>query len=312
MRQSLPLALLVLGALNLFASGTKAQPPDRPAEWSTEKSLKSLKPHLRPIADVVLSFISAVNQADLKKAATYVAGTEVSSKPGAALDEIEQEMKGIQAAFSITSLNIPPIEEDKKVVQVGLQLSLINWPDKEIDTGRLVLSFAGDTWKIVPGEPGLLIKPLHNNILLYLATLAAYPNELKKSRARDEARRTVCVANIKQLAVAAIIFAQQHDGKLTFPAAGYKESLMPYTKSALAFLCPAKEDFEESYSFNSKLLGIDLEAIAAPAEVVMFYEGKDGVLDFQHTNGLFTTVAFADGHVKLISAEQAKKLRWNP
>jgi len=42
----------------------------------------------------------------------------------------------------------------------------------------------------------------------------------------------------------------------------------------------------------------------------MFYDGKDGKLDFPHDGK--ATVSFTDGHVTMVDAEGAKKLLWLP
>jgi len=47
----------------------------------------------------------------------------------------------------------------------------------------------------------------------------------------------------------------------------------------------------------------------------MIFDAKNGELDFRHalSNGeAAANVAFADGHVKLVGREEAKKLRWKP
>ena len=75
-------------------------------------------------------------------------------------------------------------------------------------------------------------------------------------------------------------------------------------------ICPAHPDEAIGYAFNAKLQNVTMAQIQAPAETVLFYEGQNEKLDFRHGNR--TAVAFADGHVKLVSTEEAKKLRWNP
>ncbi len=48
----------------------------------------------------------------------------------------------------------------------------------------------------------------------------------------------------------------------------------------------------------------------APAQTVLLYEGKNMQFDFKHDGR--TAVAFADGHAKLLTPEEAKNVFWYP
>jgi prepilin-type processing-associated H-X9-DG protein len=194
-----------------------------------------------------------------------------------------------------------------------------------------------------PGfEPGL-------GMITVFATVMAHPEIIKG--ARDNAQNATCLNNLKQLAVAAHQLAEDigrfdltppNDPKLApAPAvlqANWQKALFPYVKNENAFVCPLiKQKFEiqtendpklkheaqnlgvrailppeayESYSFNADLESLKLAAIPDVALTVLIYDGKDGQLDFRHAGK--ANVAFADGHVKSVTPEEAKNLIWNP
>jgi prepilin-type processing-associated H-X9-DG protein len=85
------------------------------------------------------------------------------------------------------------------------------------------------------------------------------------------------------------------------------------------FNCPAEKPDEQSYSYNPEFRGARLAAVAAPAQTILLYEGKDQKFDFRHElNGIkLTNILFADGHVKAYSPEtleaamKDQMLQWN-
>lgn len=113
-----------------------------------------------------------------------------------------------------------------------------------------------------------------------------------------------CMANLKQLAVASMIYASDYDDTL-FHAAKFDAALMPYTKNVGVFSCP---DTGRPYAANKELLGKKLAKVGNPAAVPMLYEGSGQKLSSAHSGG--SHVAFADSHVKRVSA--TTKLNWKP
>ena len=185
-------------------------------------------------------------------------------------------------------------------------------PQSGDDTIKLTRS--GNNWLIIP-----IMRPLPGQQptpLASMAYLVAHPEELppidQLSQTPDQTPasvETTCVSNVKQLTLGLIVLAGDHKDVLKITAATFKKAVMPYVRSANIFRCPddAKGD---SYSFNSALAGVAQPSIAKPAETVMVYEGVAGKLVFRH--GGRAVVGFADGHVRLVTREQAKALRWKP
>ncbi len=126
------------------------------------------------------------------------------------------------------------------------------------------------------------------------------------ARARENARRSSCQSNLKQLALAAKQFQVEHNDK--FPTgttmAEWKPQLTPYlgTGSEPLFVCPSHEGARESYVVNPALSGVNEASIQSVAETPLFTESDAGL----HLEG--SSAAFADGHVKWFRAERAREL----
>ena len=129
------------------------------------------------------------------------------------------------------------------------------------------------------------------------------------AKARENARLAVCESNVKQIELGLVQYAQDYN-KYPPSAAGYKAAVFPYIKSEQVFHCPDDSGGGESYSFNTNLQGKNIAALNAPADTVMVYEGNGQTLDFRHEGK--AVVGFADGHVQVMTREEAKTLRWKP
>lgn len=104
------------------------------------------------------------------------------------------------------------------------------------------------------------------------------------ARARENARRTSCLSNLKQWGLATMQYTQDYDEKLP----GYNKIidgvaipwvtlLQPYAKSTQMYVCPSGVPYNDpnyaSYGYNA-LLGyeatvISLAAVNSPSETVM-------------------------------------------
>lgn len=85
------------------------------------------------------------------------------------------------------------------------------------------------------------------------------------------------------------------------------EAIDPYLKNDEAFKLPG---LNERFSFNARLSGRRRNEIADESRTVLFYEGIDEALTFRYHGR--AAVSFVDGHVALVSPEEAKTLRWAP
>lgn len=87
------------------------------------------------------------------------------------------------------------------------------------------------------------------------------------ARAREAARVSSCQSNLKQLAVAAQWYANDHDGKLP-TRDKWQSQLKPYLKG----YNPECPDGYSIYAFNKNLSGVNLDKIENTSDVIMFFE----------------------------------------
>lgn len=122
------------------------------------------------------------------------------------------------------------------------------------------------------------------------------------ARARDAARAAECLNNIKELAVAAQMYASDHDGKLP-TAAKWRSELESYLSEPLKKLeCPCGDAV---FAFNKNLSGVNLNKIKNPQSTVLFFEANPDLPNrtgsradaiFPHRDG--GAFAFVDTHAK--------------
>jgi prepilin-type N-terminal cleavage/methylation domain-containing protein/prepilin-type processing-associated H-X9-DG protein len=153
------------------------------------------------------------------------------------------------------------------------------------------------------------------------------------ARAREKARQTSCLSNVKQLGAANLMYLSDSDetypigitANMVTPAASVMERLDPYVKNRQVRLCPSDPSGavnypalgltgmdRYSYGWNRAVFGYVVTVmppavpplsegdIRFPAESVAFYDGLTqgfGVYtDHRHNEG--ANVAFLDGHGK--------------
>ncbi len=153
------------------------------------------------------------------------------------------------------------------------------------------------------------------------------------ARARENARRSSCQSNLKQLALAAMQYTQDNDERLfgfftNLPSVDWMDRIDPYVKSDPLFFCPSETNATAtlpvtsaniSYCYNNFYLsingnsnaadGVHLNAIATVSQTVLFGEatnrgsqqytcrpaGSNKPTDPHLEGGNF---AYVDGHVK--------------
>ena len=248
-------------------------------------------------------FLSAFGSGDIKQAASCVKGSQMS---GPAMDALAVQVKKDPATITLTD---PKTTVTGNTATVTGQVSIIVGKEEKAKgkATQLNLALSDGTWQIVPDTARAERGPDQDmiNTLAFMLT-----DQKVFTRARDAARATSCLSNMKQLCLGVLMFAQDTDDKLQIKPAAFKKAVFPYTKNEAIFKCPSDTGAGITYSFNGNLTGVKLARIKSPAETVMIYEGKGGKLDFRHDGR--AAVGFADGRAKLIDAQAAKKLRWTP
>jgi prepilin-type processing-associated H-X9-DG protein len=124
--------------------------------------------------------------------------------------------------------------------------------------------------------------------------------------------RTVsCISNAKQLATGLLMYAQDYDDRLP-PAHSWADGLDPYTKSRSGFVCPTSKQKPSSYAYNRLLNRANLKDIADPAAQPALFESflhgwnaASTTATFVTPHGEFGTIAFADGHARMVRSAPA-------
>ncbi|NLO05451.1 MAG: hypothetical protein GX131_06425 [candidate division WS1 bacterium] len=131
------------------------------------------------------------------------------------------------------------------------------------------------------------------------------------------AAANVCRANLRQLALAVLMYCQDYDERFP-PADRWCSVTYPYTRNREIHHCP-EDDTPFSYAFNYKLSRQTLSAVERPAETIGLYEseiGKGDAFDWpdypgssipdpaRHRGGNY--YAFIDGHVSLLSSDDSR------
>jgi prepilin-type processing-associated H-X9-DG protein len=135
-------------------------------------------------------------------------------------------------------------------------------------------------------------------------------------RSRATARKAVCTSNMKNLALAAQMFATDHENQLP-DGDRWVAELEPYVKSQSVFQCPEdKSGAACSYAMNKNLSGKSLDDLEDASLVVLFYETakpddnpvgdpSEAADPPRHLGG--NNVAYADGHVKWLGPEEEEQ-----
>jgi prepilin-type processing-associated H-X9-DG protein len=146
------------------------------------------------------------------------------------------------------------------------------------------------------------------------------------AQAREQARRTHCLSNLKQAGLGVLMYAQDYDER--FPIAErWATDISPYIKNESVFNCPkvnptgefAKESSGNvvySYAFNSELSKLGSYKILEPFCTVTIFESDKKTKDAsdpltsianppRHNQG--NNFGYADGHAKWMRADTDPK-----
>lgn len=243
--------------------------------------------------DSVRGFVDAWNRRDLMAAMKFVHGGTLQQDAFAPL------IKGND--WPVIRLSNLSETIDGATATVNATLNLAGSEKPEHDAVKLTK--VGGEWLIEPA-----VEAGHMQIIAGLAYALGHPQEI--AQARVAAVKTNCLSHLKQIALAALMEASDHDDTFKFTPKNFKEKLSPYLGNTKLLTCPLDSDGTTSYAFNPAVLNIRQSKIKDPRLTVLAYEGKGGKLDFRHAGK--ANVAFCDGHAKSVDPQEAKKLRWKP
>ena len=147
------------------------------------------------------------------------------------------------------------------------------------------------------------------------------------AKAREKARQTSCLSNVKQIMLAQLQYAQDYDERLViyrYPNPYYwYNKIEPYLKNAQILRCPSRTR-SQAYGITTESCGDSLAAFKSPAECVLIQDsyngyayhppGVDWTTFLMNSNDNATARAphndgmnfgFMDGHGKWMSAAGA-------
>jgi len=138
------------------------------------------------------------------------------------------------------------------------------------------------------------------------------------AKAREKARQTSCLSNLKQLGLAAISYAQDYDERWVryrYPNPYYwPDKLEPYLKNTQILKCASRPTVARGYGMNyNHLHGWALASVDYPSEHLAFCDNHNVLAACSHVGGFgdnYTpnldpvphndgvNVVFVDGHAK--------------
>jgi prepilin-type processing-associated H-X9-DG protein len=143
------------------------------------------------------------------------------------------------------------------------------------------------------------------------------------AKAREQARQTTCLDNMKQLGLAMRLYSADYEGHLP-PAASWNASIGSYVKAGGTglFTCPSSEDPRAPYKMNRAVGGVSIFALQSPANTISLFDATPGgsvyggspdVAARHYSHGQdAATFGFADGHVHVAPPAELRGAPWNP
>ncbi len=134
---------------------------------------------------------------------------------------------------------------------------------------------------------------------MLLAALAVFAAILFPvfARAKEKAQATVCLSNVKQLGIAVLMYAADHEDTLP-EADSWKDAITEYAGDNEAlFVCPVTG---QRYIFNEVLSAVALKDMDNPAETPMLWEPALDAEGLVGPHGGQFNVGYADGHAQMV------------
>jgi len=137
------------------------------------------------------------------------------------------------------------------------------------------------------------------------------------AKAKQRAQTINCNQNLRQLGLAARIYAQNSADRLPY-ATNWCDALQPHLTKQNAFYCPAEKSQLCGYGYNAALSGLTVSEVKP--STVMFFEspggwnvsgGPEQMLQ-ESRHGLNFNVVFADGSSRQLTRSALQDLRWDP
>jgi len=140
------------------------------------------------------------------------------------------------------------------------------------------------------------------------------------AKAKSKATAIRCMNNLRQLGLAARLYADENNERLP-SAANWCDGLQKYVETGKAFQCPLGNQGQRChFGFNAQLSGVDRSKIEFPVQTVLFFETDGGwnvsggreMLLTQPRHLRTVALGFVDGHVELLNLSRLDNVRWKP
>ena len=257
------------------------------------------------------TFVKAYNNRNIEQMQKCVLNPNPSAKAGQFLQKNKLNLQ-----FNVTEYSGVTLLNDSASVVVSLTISA---DGAAVSQKELVLlKRTNNEWKIdsdatvrLAFDPKKPDAELPKYMLGAMATISAgneqFLQEVETSIERAET--DACLRELRILSLCVGMYEQDHDQNLP-PFDSWFNAIKPYSKTAVIPKCPKDSTDEISYSMNKALDKTSMALLDDPKETVLFYEGKNGVLNFRHQGK--AAVCFTDLNVtcKFVTPEESKKLNW--
>lgn len=120
-----------------------------------------------------------------------------------------------------------------------------------------------------------------------------------------------CLSNVKQIGLGQIMYASDHDDRLTF-AGRWIDLTFPYVKQEESYRCPTLKKGEYGYAMNDAQSSINVKSSKEPAKEVLTFETNDlqrnahGAFSpdrAQPRHGRSIVVGYMDAHAKRVISQ---------
>ena len=237
----------------------------------------------------VRAFVEAFNAHDWAALGKQVLGSKASNVPFPA------EMPKLTV-----TLGDAKIAGDEATIEVDTEFPEPRGSSKFHGTVRLHQT--DGNWRIVPATSIGSTRSVEP--IAIFAMLATNPEIFAK--AKNAAKRAADLSNVKQIALAVLQYAADHDDRLP-PAKGFKAAVMPYIRDSRILAAPGAPKGAVSYFFEPRLSGVRMTTIPRPAETAMILEGTPSKTAYPWAGK--TPLGYVDGHVKMVDASFILKAR---
>ena len=139
------------------------------------------------------------------------------------------------------------------------------------------------------------------------------------AKAREAARATTCMSNVKQISTCMMMYSGENDD--TLPASRkWVEAVSVYLHNDGILQCPSEKTHGTCYAMNNKLSKITIKNIKNPINTVMIFDsnpminpnGDKELLPYPERHNMGNNIGFVDGHVKVMLNDDLASVKWDP